>query len=218
MLLAGAQFVVDGDVAALVRGDARLVEAEIAGVRDAADGEQHMRANHRAIAVVAVDADRNAFFVRGKRDAFGLHTEGDAFFFQDRLDGLGNVRIFPGDEVRTLLDDRHLGSEAAVHLGEFQPDIAAADDDQMLGQEVDVHHGRVGEVAHSVDARHGRHVGAAADIDEDALGAESVSPLTATSCGETKAAWPRKTVQRSMPSSQSSCRRGNPASPCPCAP
>ena len=39
-----------------------------------------------------------------------------------------------------LLDHRDLGSEAAEHLGEFQPDIAAADDDQMLGQEVELHH------------------------------------------------------------------------------
>ena len=30
--------------------------------------------------------------------------------------------------------------EAAVHLAELEADVAAADDDQVLRQEVDVHH------------------------------------------------------------------------------
>ena len=31
-------------------------------------------------------------------------------------------------------------AEAAVHLGELEADVAAADDDQVRGQEVDVQH------------------------------------------------------------------------------
>ncbi len=34
-------------------------------------------------------------------------------------------------------------AEAAVHLGELQPDVAPADDHQMLGQEVDLRAGGV---------------------------------------------------------------------------
>ena len=53
------------------------------------------------------------------------------------VDGLGNVLVFARDEARTLFDDRDLGAEAAVHLGELEPDVAAADDDQMPGQDVE---------------------------------------------------------------------------------
>ena len=41
------------------------------------------------------------------------------------------------DQPRPHLDDRHLGAEAAVHLREFEPDIAAADDDQVPRQRVE---------------------------------------------------------------------------------
>ena len=40
--------------------------------------------------------------------------------------------VLARDEARALLDDRHLRAEAAVHLRELQPDVAAADDDQVL--------------------------------------------------------------------------------------
>ena len=41
------------------------------------------------------------------------------------------------DQARTLLDDGDLRAEAAIHLAELEADVAAADDDQMLGQKVD---------------------------------------------------------------------------------
>ena len=56
--------VVDRDVAARVGRDAGRVEAEVVGVRAAADGEQHMDADHLGRAGLAVDADRDAVAVR----------------------------------------------------------------------------------------------------------------------------------------------------------
>src|SRR5690606_16744981 len=120
---------------------ARLVEAEIACVGDAADGEQDMRADDGAVAIVAIDADRHALLVWRKRDAFGLQAEGDAFLLEDGLDGVRNLGILAADQTRSLLDDGDLAAEAAEHLREFQPDIAAADNDEMFGQEIDLHHG-----------------------------------------------------------------------------
>ncbi len=67
-----------------------------------------------------------------------------------------------------------LTAKAAIHLPELQPDVAAANDDQMFGQEIDVYHGRVGEVGDLVETGHGRDDSAAANVDEDLLGGETV--------------------------------------------
>ena len=93
----------------------------------------------------------------------------DALVAQDVAHALRYFVVFARDDPRALLDDGDLRAEAPVHLAEFEPDVAAADDDQMLGQEVDVHHRRVGEIRSSCEARHRRHQRAAADVDEDLL-------------------------------------------------
>ena len=65
----------------------------------------------------------------------------------------GNVRVFAVDEARRHLHDRDLAAEPPVHLGEFQPDIAAADDHQMARHEVDRHHRAVRQIGRPDRAR-----------------------------------------------------------------
>ena len=76
-------------------------------------------------------------------------------------------------EALLLLDDRHLGAEPPVHLREFKTDIAAADDDQMLGEPVESEHRGVGQIRRLVDAGEGGHGGASANIDEDSRRGQS---------------------------------------------
>jgi hypothetical protein len=71
--------------------------------------------------------------VRLEADARGAGPHGDLFTLQNLPDGVGHVRILVADQSRPLLDDRHLGSEAAVHLAELEADVAAADDHQVAG-------------------------------------------------------------------------------------
>ena len=71
-----------------------------------------------------------------------------------------------------MLDDRDAAAEAPHRLGEFQADVAAAEDDEVLGQALQVqgfdvrHRPGVGKPGHVGDA------GAGADVDEDALAAQ----------------------------------------------
>ena len=51
-----------------------------------------------------------------------------------------------------LLDDRHLGAEAAERLGELEADVAAADDDEVAGQLVEREQRCVVERRHVADA------------------------------------------------------------------
>ena len=49
------------------------------------------------------------------------------------------------------LDEGDPAPEAALHLGELQTNVASADDDQVLWQDVDVHHPRVRQVLHTIE-------------------------------------------------------------------
>src|SRR5207237_5274065 len=78
------------------------------------------------------------------------------------------------DQPRPHLDDGDLASKPPEHLPELQPHIAAADYDQVAGQEIDSHHRAIGEVLDLVESRHRRHDRAAAHVDEDTLGRDRV--------------------------------------------
>jgi len=59
----GAELVVDEDVAVVVGGDVGVVEAQVLGVRGAADGEEDVRADDGRGVGSAVGADTYAVFV-----------------------------------------------------------------------------------------------------------------------------------------------------------
>src|SRR5262249_48395174 len=59
-------------------------------------------------------------------------------------------------------------------LREFEPDVAPADDDQMTRQRIEVEHRRVREVRDAVDPGPRWDRSAAADVDEDLVGAEEL--------------------------------------------
>ena len=72
-----------------------------------------------------------------------------------------DVSVFAAGQLLPLLDDGHPRAEAAHGLRQFQPDIAAAQDDQVLGQPVQVQQFDVGHRpgrGQAGDLRHGRGV------------------------------------------------------------
>jgi hypothetical protein len=62
------------------------------------------------------------------------------FGLQDFAHGLGNVFVLPSNQARSHFHNCDFAPEAAIDLGELQPNITSADDDEMPGQEIDVHH------------------------------------------------------------------------------
>ena len=59
---------------------------------------------------------------------------------QNFAHGLGNVFVLPSNQARSHFHNRDFAPETAIDLSELQPNITSADDDEMLGQEIDVHH------------------------------------------------------------------------------
>ena len=107
----------------------------------APDGEQQVRAAHARFAVLAVDADRRPpvpCAATLRHSAFEPHV--DALGLEDLLHRLRDVLVLARDQARRHLDDGDRAAEAAEHLPELEADVAAADHDQVLRHEVDVHH------------------------------------------------------------------------------
>jgi hypothetical protein len=67
-----------------------------------------------------------------------------------------------------------VAAEPAVHLRELEPDVAAAHDDEVPRQEVDVHDRAVRPVADRVETPHRGGGRATADVHEDPIGLEEV--------------------------------------------
>src|SRR5262249_45579067 len=76
----------------------------------------------------------------------GPDKDVDPFGTEDAADFFGNVRVLAGEELWPVLDHGDAAAEAPVRLGEFEADVAAAEDDEVLGQpgelqQLDVRHG-----------------------------------------------------------------------------
>ncbi len=92
------------------------------------------------------------------------------FRLHDFAHSLGNIFVFPPNQARSHLYDRDFAPEAAIDLRELQSNITSADDDEMLGQEIDVHHRRVFEKWDVMNPRHLGNRSAPANVDKDLVG------------------------------------------------
>ncbi len=82
---------------------------------------------------------------------------------------LRHVLVLQGQELAAALHDGHPAAEPAEHLPELEPDVAAAQHDEVLGHPVQLHdRGRVerGHPVEPLDVGRGR---PAAGVDEDQL-------------------------------------------------
>ncbi len=87
-----------------------------------------------------MQADGDAAIAFRQRDTFRIQPDVYALSLQDFAHSLGNVFVLPSNQARSHFHNRDFAPEAAIDLGELQPNITSADDDEMLGQEIDVHH------------------------------------------------------------------------------
>ena len=131
----GRQPLVHDDEAGGIDGDTGLLQPDLRGLRDAAGRDQDVRAFERVFAAVLREAERDRFAgAAGHAGDPGIEMDGDAFVAEQRQHRRRHVRILARGELRAALDDGDGAAEAPECLRHFQPDIAAAEDDQMRGQ------------------------------------------------------------------------------------
>ena len=180
------------DEAARVGGDAGLVEAQVVGVRIAADGQQQVRAGDRRAAPARSSRCTTTPSPRlSQRQALGVER-GTRCLRASRIACIAARPRRPRAASRrgAISTTVTRAAEAPVHLRELEADVAAADDDQVLGQEVDVHHAGVGEDTARRRARRVGHRRPAADVDEDLRRLRAARPSTPIVRGLSKRPWP----------------------------
>ena len=131
---AGFEALVHSDVTARIELDSGDIEADGLRVGDAASGDENIGAGDDALAVRGIHV--NVDLLAGKSfDVInaGAEQHFDAFVAEKFQERGANVGIFPADELRASLDQRHFRAEAAHVLREFQADVAAAQNDKMPG-------------------------------------------------------------------------------------
>src|SRR4029453_2368930 len=136
----GAKLIVNLDVTALIDFNPGMLQTEVVGVWHTTDCEKRMRAEDSLIAAAAINLHSHFVAAFFKADAFSAQTHLDVFAFENCFDVFGNVFVFTLNQSRPSLHNRDLTAEAAIHLSKLQSYVAAADDDQVLGQKVYVHH------------------------------------------------------------------------------
>src|SRR4029077_19001243 len=102
----------------------------------------------------AIDLGDDLVAALDEADEFGIQPDIDALAFDDVFDRRRHVLVLMANEPRRHFDDRYLAAKAAAQLAEFEADIAAADNDEMVRQKIDVHHRRIRQVGHFVYAGH----------------------------------------------------------------
>src|SRR6201993_5029777 len=96
----------------------------------------------------------------------------DAFGFEGFLKRDGNVGVFSSQDLTAAMDNRHAASEAAKHLPEFKPNIAATENEQVFGNFQQFHQRLVREVAGRVDSGDARRNGTRSRVDENFIALE----------------------------------------------
>ena len=163
----GTELIIDANKATRINRYTCLVEAQIVSVGGAPDGKQQMRALNFLRGICVADTHRHALIFAGNGQVFRIALHHNPFCFQNRLNGRRHGFIFTRNQSWPGLDDRHAAAKATVGLCKLQADIAAANNDQMLRQKIDVHHAGIGEVVHPTQARNIRHRSTSADIDKN---------------------------------------------------
>jgi hypothetical protein len=133
------QLIINDEVAAMVGGDSSLVQTQVTRVGSTPHSQKNMSACYFWRTFFACDADGDTALAFRQRDTFGIQPDVYALCLQNFAHSLGNVFVLPSNQARSHFHNRNFAPEAAIDLGELQANITSAHDDEMPGQEIDVH-------------------------------------------------------------------------------
>ena len=86
-----------------------------------------------------------------------------------------DFRVLAWNDLIVQLDHRDLAAEAPEHLAELEPEIIAAERDEMSRHRVELHDVAVGQVLDLVEAGNRRNAGARPGVDEDLVARERLA-------------------------------------------
>jgi len=102
----------------------------------------------------------------------GLQQDGDSLIAEQLEHGRCDVGVFAAGQLRAPLDDGHVRAETAHGLGQFKPDVAAADHDEVLWAPIETEELHVGHRLGRREAGQLRHGRVGAQIQEHPVTAD----------------------------------------------
>ena len=126
--------------------------------------------------VATVNRDRDPLAVAGRANTLRVEPHRHAIGLEDLLHSLRDVVVVATNQAVAHLHDRDPTAKPPIHLRKLEPDVAATDNNKVLGQDVDVHHARIREEVDCIEAGHRLewHVSTPADVNEDLLGLKHI--------------------------------------------
>src|SRR5690606_20247600 len=107
--------------------------AQAVAVGTAAHRHQHAVGHQGLLLAVALDLDLGALLALLLAQHLGAREDRDAALLERLAQLLGGVGVGGAGDLVEELDDRHLGAERVVDVGELEADGASADHEEALG-------------------------------------------------------------------------------------
>src|SRR5256885_16121960 len=120
----------------------------------------------------AKENDGAAFVFHARGD--GVEQEPHALGFERFLQLGGNLGIFARNNLFAGMQNGNAAAVAAKHLSKFQADIAGAENEEMFGENRELHDGLIGEIRDGIQAGDRGNVRAATGVDENLFAFEQV--------------------------------------------
>ncbi len=169
VLCRGLEPLVYLDVSPLVRLDPGFLQTDAVGVRGAPPGDQEVRPLE--LAAFRTQANGLSGSPLDAKDG-GTGQDLDPLVPEESLDRLGHVRVFAMDQRAVPFDDGHAAAEAAEGLRQLEAHVAAAQDDQVFRQVVQIQCLDVSQRARIREPRGVIDPGTRPGVDHDGLAAE----------------------------------------------
>src|SRR5215468_2727309 len=99
----------------------------------------------------------------------GFKQKVNAILFEDICHRGSNIGIFASKQSCTRLNNGDFASQSTEELTELETDVAAAENHQMFGNDVQLHDGSAGEKPDVLEASNLRNGGAAANVNEETV-------------------------------------------------
>ncbi|CAM3386767.1 hypothetical protein SARU107417_07980 [Salinibacter ruber] len=155
---------------------ARRAWVQRVGVRAPARGHQELIARDagRGVVPLQVRRDRAARLLDGRHAR--LVEETDPVLPQNIFKRPGHVGVLTAEDVLAPIDNRHLRPEPPEHLPELEPDVPAAEDEQVARHRAQLHDGGRGQEVYRIEPVDGRNGGTGAGVDHNAVRREGAGP------------------------------------------
>jgi hypothetical protein len=174
----GLKPVVDLHITCRSHRNARGLESDSLCVRRFSERNEQVRSLDRLPGHAADRAVQRHCPTRPARDALdiGIRDERNPFSAEHRCHGCCDVGVLAHQQPLSLLTDRDSRSKAGHRLGELERDVAAAQDEQVFRQGVEVEKFDMGHSRRRLEPREVRLRGEGAEVEEHPVGAHHARP------------------------------------------